>query len=77
MGNNEVEFLVDESGVRSSILQFSHPEISGYEESPVDLTDQLNFGNIHNFAHHMVMSKRNLSTALLDELIYWRERGRI
>ena len=78
MGDNEVEFLVDEPGVResNSILQFSHPELSGNKEEPVDLTEQLNFSNIHNFAHHLVMTNDSLATQLLDELLYWREQGR-
>ena len=79
MGHNEVEFLVDEAGVRDghSILEFSHPELYQAEVDPVNLADHISFENIHLFAHHLVMSDHSLGTQLLDELIYWREQGRI
>ena len=78
MGTNETEFLVDESGVKSSILELSHPELSGMEpQAEPDLLDQINEGNINTFAHHMVMSDSTLATKLLDELLYWRKQGQI
>lgn len=83
MVEKEVDFLIDETGVKSSILELSHPdrfqiaEDNEIEGPFIRLSEPITFKNAHTVAQQIVHETPSIASALFDELKYWRDQGQI